>query len=278
MSLRNLLFVFASVTLGVSAAFAQKDQPILEMHAAGELQIGPDGHVSDYVLRSKLAPVIANLVDKNVRGWTFEPVLVDGKPVGAKTAINLGLKAEPIDGDNYKLRIVSVHFGGPMRINHDIKPPKYPGEAIRAHVGGKVLLAVRLDEEGTVVEAMPYQTSLDVRARNEKEAEHYREVLENAGLAAAKTWRYNLSETINGKPVGSSALIPIEYTLHDFGTRPPDADGHWRTYLPGPIHPVPWMHNGQLAANQDLSAIADGEGLSLDSRFKLKNDVIGKTL
>jgi hypothetical protein len=52
----------------------------------------------------------------------------------------------------------------------------------------------------------------------------------------------------------------------------------WKRYLPGPMHAVPWTEDRQLAGNENLSALGDGQALSLDSRFHLKDDVVGKTL
>ncbi|MBN8888039.1 MAG: hypothetical protein J0I77_20165 [Rudaea sp.] len=269
----SLLAVILFVAGAVTAKGAQPDATYA-MSAVGEIQISPDGHVSDYKLRSQLPNEIATLVDKNIRGWTFEPIQVDGHAVTAKTAVNMQLKAEPVTGDQYKVRIVGVHFGSPMQSRAQIRPPRYPPSAVRAHVGGKVLLSVRLDETGKVVEAMPYQTSLDVRTSNEREAQEWRKLLESASIDAAKRWQYDLTETINGKPIGTSAIVPVEFWLDRNGPH----DGRWKGYIPGPVTPAPWMHKEQVADNQSLSDLQNGESLSLDSRFKLKDDVVGKTL
>ena len=82
---------------------------------------------------------------------------------------------------------------------------------------------------------------------------------------------------VDGKPIGTTVIVPIEYSAHEMGSRNAD-DGVWKGYLPGPVHPATWVHNGQLAENSDLSGLREGDSLSLDSRFKLKDDVIGKTL
>src|SRR6476661_5305198 len=87
---------FAAI-LAVSGAVgaAQQAAPVLEMTADGEVQIAVDGHVSDYRMKNKLSPELDALVEKNVRGWRFEPVVVDGTAVVAKTALHVRLKAEP---------------------------------------------------------------------------------------------------------------------------------------------------------------------------------------
>jgi len=268
--------VLFAMAWGTQPAVAQKSiAPTLEMSADGEVQIAPDGSVSDYRLQSKLSPAIADLVDKDVRRWQFQPILVDGKAVVAKTAMHLELKAEPADGkDNYRIRVTEVRFGE-LRRAARMRPPHYPKEAVIAHLGAKVLLAVRLDETGKVLDVQPYQTSLDARASSENEAERWRKMFEQASMTAARTWQWNMSETINGKTVGASVIVPIAFTVRDVGK--PEPTG-WRALIPGPVHPAPWMNSTTLADSSDLSSLKDDETVSLDSKFRLKDSVVGKTL
>jgi hypothetical protein len=204
---------------------------------------------------------------------------VDGKPVAAKTSLHVTLKAEPVPGkDDYRLRFSSVRFGDLRRSANHMTPPRYPPEAVRAHVGGKVLVAVKVDANGEVVEAQAYQTSLDVKTSNEVEAEHYRHLLESASVSAAKHWSYDISQTVNGHPVGTSALVPVSFSLCDLPCgRRADASDRWRALMPGPVRPAPWMHE-QVADNATLSTLNDDQALPVDSRFRLKEDVVGKLL
>ncbi|HEX7914527.1 hypothetical protein [Rudaea sp.] len=275
---RDAVLVAILMAAGMTAAKADQPAAIYSMEAVGEVQIATDGHVSDYRLASKLPDEVAKLIDQNVRGWHFEPILVDGQPVVARTTMHIHLTAEPIAGgkDNYKLRIASMNFGEPRHAGQ-MKPPHYPMEAVAAHLGARVLLYLRLDENGKVVEVQPYQTSLGARTRSEHEAESWRKVFERSSVAAAKEWRYDMTETVDGKPMGTTVIVPIEYGVGD--TRAEALkENKWKGYVPGPIHPAPWMNKPGLAANQDLSELKGNESLSLDSRFKLKNDVVGKTL
>ena len=281
---RNVLFAAVLMVSGASLAQAEDGPATLEMSANGEVQIAPDGHVSDYRLQSKLAPAVASLVDRDVRSWRFEPVIVDGSPVVARTAVHIRLKAEPAAvKDNYAVRIVDVRFGEPQR-NAQIKKPQYPMQAVSVQLGARVLLVVRLDETGQVVDVQPYQTSLDARTRTENEAEHWRHMFEKVSVAAARSWRYDLSETINGKPIGTTALVPVEFAVNPSRSGVADRNPNevppavWKAYVPGPIHPASWLQKGPLADNQDMSTLHEGEALSLDSRFHLKSNVIGKTL
>ncbi|HEY0232239.1 MAG TPA: hypothetical protein VGC55_13385 [Dokdonella sp.] len=271
LSMLTTALIFATAAL----AHAKQDSPILEMDAVGEVQIAPDGHVSDYLLQSKLAPEIAALVDRNVRAWHFEPIIVDGTAVVAKTAVHLRLNAEPQDGrKSYIVRIAAIDFGEPRR-NAQVKPPRYPEEAAHARLGAKVLLSLRLDDAGNVVDVQPYQTSLDARARSEFQAEQWRKLFERTSIAAAKNWHYDLTETVNGKKIGTNAIVPILYVIGEQGKADP---GEWKAFVPGPVHPAPWATPDRLTSAQDYSNLADGQALSLDSRFQLKENVVGKTL
>lgn len=278
MSPRNSMLAALWMAGGMTAAHAAPPAATYTMEAVGEVQIAKDGHVSDYRLNSKLPDEVAKLVDKNVRSWMFEPILVDGQAVVAKTSMHLRLGAEPAPGEkgSYIMRIADVGFGEPQR-NSKMKPPHYPQEAIGARLGARVLLSLRLDESGNVIEAEPYQTSLAARTRSEHEAELWRRTFEKSSVEAAKQWHFDLAEAINGKPIGTTVIVPIEYFISESRV-PGNRDGVWKGYIPGPVHPASWVHDGQLAENRDLSDLHDGNALSLDSRFKLKDSVIGKTL
>lgn len=243
---------------------------VLEMDVDGEVQIATDGHVSDYRLTTKLEPAVADLVERSTRGWKFEPVLIDGKPVLAKTHVHLRLRAEPAgDHDNVRLRVVQVSFGAPKFVK--FRPPHYPQEAVDYHLGGRVLLTLKIDERGDVVDVLPYQTSLDHRANSEQQAEHFRGVLERASVAAARNWHFDMTEQVNGKAVGMVAMVPIMFTVSDGGKPLPNA---WRAFAPGPIHVAPWASQQAV----DADTLKEGSALALQSQFHLQEPVDGKLL
>jgi hypothetical protein len=275
MFMHRVALAASLMSCGISPAYAQQKSPLLDMDANGEVQIAIDGHVSDYRLHSDLSPAVAALVDRNVRNWHFEPIMIDGKAVVAKTALHIRLSAEPVAGKaEYVVRVVDINFGEPRRSRDGMKPPRYPVEAAQARLGAKVLLSVRLDSEGKVVDVQPYQTSLDARASSENVAESWRKAFERVSIAAARHWRYDVSEMIGGKQVGTDALVPVIFSIGE----PAKHEGEWKAFVPGPVHPAPWMDAVGGAAHHDVSKLADGQALSMSSRFQLKEDVIGKTL
>lgn len=258
-----------ALTIGaIDIASAQKAAtPFVELAVKGEIQIAPDGHVNDYQLKSDLAPAVASLVDRTVRGWHFEPVVIDGNPVNAKTTMTLHLRGEPTSGDSYSLSIASVFFGTLTRVK--MVAPKYPSEAAHKGLGAKVVLYLLIDVDGKVVEAIAHQTGLDKRAPSEHEAEARREQFEKASIKAAMQWQYNPSEFVNGKAVSNRyAIAPIVFGNHEA-----------TAYLTGPIHPTPWDSSNTGGKDEERFAqLSDGETASTNSHFHLKDDVVGKKL
>jgi len=99
-------------------------------------------------------------------------------------------------------------------------------------------------------------------------------MFEQASVTAARAWHYDISETIDGRPVKTSVLVPVVYSIAGAGAH----EGKWKVYEPGPVHGVPWMVDKPVADNRDLSSLGEDQALPLDSHFRLVNDVIGKTL
>lgn len=274
MNLRALLLLSALIL--PLCAFAQKKDRVpaeYGLSAAGTIEIGPDGLVRDYKLDSKLDPKIAELVDSNVRQWKFEPILVDNRPVIARTKLRLELTAVPVE-QGYAVKVANIWFGEPERA-HKMKPPRYPMSAMQANLGAKVILMLKPDDNGNVLEVHPYQTSLGARTRSEKIADQWRKQFESSAVAAAKGWKFDLSEKVNGKAVETIVSVPVEYSM----APRPNRSG-WAAYTPGPLRPYPrsWADSSDEAVAAGLAAMKDGDMLSLKSRFKLKDEVVGKML
>jgi len=183
--------------------------------------------------------------------------------------MTLRLHGEPTSGDSYSLSVASVSFGSLTRARAD--PPDYPHDALRAGLGARVVLYLLIDADGKVIEAMAGQTSLDKRARNEHEAEAWRDQFEKASIRAAKLWRYSPSEFVNDRPMSRRyAVAPIVFSIGRHASI---------AYLPGPIHPAPWQEAKTAnKAQERFAQLSDGETASTDTHFHLKDDVVGKKL
>jgi len=264
----------ALVATAMTPATAQEDGANYELAANGTVQIAPDGHVSDYRLESNLAPVVADLVRKSVMGWHFEPIVVEGKPVIAKTAMHLQLSAEPAKGKpgEFVVRVASMTFGSPRQTANTA--PRYPMAAARARMMANVLLALRLDKDGNVLQAIPYRTSLNMKFPGENKAEFWRRMFEEASVASAKTWRFDMTESVGGVQMDGTAIVPIAFRVSRTGKSDP---AQWQGFVDGPAHEIPW-HTQARPDEDRIARLADSEALAMDSRFHLKDDVIGKAL
>jgi hypothetical protein len=266
-----LMLVLLSLA-GVLQA-AERPQAEFEMTAPGDLEIGPDGAVRSWKMDShKLGDSVESLLQNNIAQWHFEPVRVDGRPVIARTRMSVELKALP-QAEGYLLKVSNVTFGS-AKSRGKLVPPSYPTDAIRAGLGARVLLSVKLDAQGNVAAAHPYQTSLNKHGR-ERQAERWRKRFEQVSLAAVKKWKFEPAEALEGNPVGSTVMVPITFVLT---SRPKGSiDNRWLGFVPGPVTPAPWI-DADSVAQLDLDGLDDGESASLDSRFKLTSDVVGKAL
>ena len=259
-------FIVWSVALVANAGASEPTEYVLA--ATGSIEIGPDGSVNDYTVDNDLAAPIASAIDRHVRSWRFQPVRIDGRPVIAKSRMHLSLRAVPA-GDNLELRVDEVSFGGagePSEATKREHPLRYPRRAREERLGARVLLAVRTDASGKVIEVHPYQTSLSQRM-GEGAARRWRGVFERAVMDIVAQWTFDPGEVIDGTPMAGRFLMPVEFTI---GTQRPHPDA-WRTYVPGPVDPAPWF-DIEPEQSARIAALGDGDTLSLESRFVRLDD------
>ena len=81
------------------------------------------------------------------------------------------------------------------------RPPKYPPQAIREHHAGKVILRVLIAVDGSPKEVTVEKSS------------GFRE-LDQAAIAAAKTWTFNPGKR-NGQAYEGYALVPFDFNLNE---------------------------------------------------------------
>lgn len=242
----------------------------LKLEVSGMIAIDHSGAVYDYTIDSILTPEVKQVVDRSVRRWTFEPVMRDGKPVYAKSRMHLTLNALPV-ANGYALQIDRVNFSG-SRVGQSRVPPKYPMEALRASVGASVLVAVRVDQAGDVIDAAAAQsTLLGVRASGRNQ-ELWRKVFEKASVAAVRQWKFQPADVMAGDEPDATVLIPITFTTGDT----PHPSGGWRSDLAGPQHPIPWLSTDKQ--HYDASGLTDSQSLTLNNPVRLKESMEGKAL
>lgn len=268
--MRSGVFAFllsAAVLAAAAETPTSPAPPLYKQRLSGDIVIDTDGNVRSYELKdADLTPQVRELVDRSIRSWRFEPVLVDGKPVNAKTSLNMQIEAKPLE-QGYAVKVDSIAFGAPKRDQSKLKPPRYPLLAQQGGVEALVVLVLRLDAEGRVIDLYPEQTSLSGTGPD-KIVQQWRRMFENNAIEAARHWRFEIKETIDGRPVADSAArIPVEYRLRK-------ASG-WTALFPtgGPSRIPPWGQAWRPEATP--ASLRQGESLSLTSAFKLKDSPVG---
>lgn len=261
-----LLLSAAPVSVSLSAEAAT---PAIEFmtEVTGSIDLATDGSVQAYKFDKGPSPTVIRMLEKNIVGWRFEPVVVNGRPVLATTRMRIDLEAWTTVDGTHLARIQSVSFGGPSASQR--KAPQYPMAALDVGLEARVVLVIEVDPTGKVVRVHPEQTSLRARGEGPK-ADAWRRVFEKPSIAAAKKWRFRMTDYVDGTVQGASVRVPIHFTMGSS-----ERSGAWKGYVSGPIHPIPWRDDTRTASDEPL---ADGEIQPLDQLFKLKVDVVGTML
>jgi len=264
-----------SVAAGASADVydAVRAKAEMTMVAKGTIDIAPDGRVTAYALdeADKLPPAVRKVTDRATESWRFEPVLVEGKAVPARTRMSLRVIArKSADADTYEIEIASADFRvdtppeeRPNR--RKIERPVYPMAAARSDMGGVVYVVAKIGRDGRVVDAFAEQVNLTTVDR-ERAMDGWRKMLANAALRAAREWTFD--PPTRGDEVEEpfwQVRIPFGFIVQG---RSVPSYGEWELYVPGPRQRAPWMDaadfdasSSDAIAGDDISQV--GKGLRL---------------
>ena len=201
-------------------------------------------------------------VQQQVSGWKFEPVLVDGKPMHARSQMSLLVVAKRPDKDTISIRIRNANFDGDGKGLQEgevlstlqMTPPLYPESVAAAGVSGTVYVVVKVGQDGTVQDAVVEQVNLRAMGK-EKVMAAWRGALSDSALKAARGWKFK-PPTRGGQASASywSVRVPTDFKM--FGIDRPDRYGKWQVYLPGPRQNIPWWSNEAASVSPD--SFADG--------------------
>jgi hypothetical protein len=264
-SFRFLAFILACLL----AFTAHADDVLVTLDASGEIEIGPDGRVIAHRLDDRLRAPVARAIARTIETWTFEPVLEDGKPVIAITRMHLVIEAIEQSKDAVALRLKHVWFGDQLT-QVESKAPRYPTDAIRAGIDAHVVLALRLDEEGRVIDAHPFRTSF-APGVTDGEVRRFRPRFEKTSVEAALHWRYDADVS---RPGGVTVYAPVVFTITRNGHS--GTKGRWLAWEPGEAVQPPWLSAHTVGT--DTPALPEGTAMLADERIRLKTDAVGSLL
>ncbi|SET12714.1 hypothetical protein SAMN05720615_102422 [Stenotrophomonas indicatrix] len=264
--------VFLALALAVSGGAALIDtadaqtarevrrQAEASMTLSGVIDIGREGQVEGFQLdhREKVDAGVAGFVDKAVQSWRFEPTLVDGKPMPARTTVHLRLIAGNMEGNSMQVRVVDARFGklgGSSAPSTDdvtaakTRAPVYPPQAASIRGQGTVMLLVKVGRDGKVADVIAEQTNLTV-VGPERTMNQLRDVLAKASVRSAREWTFNPPTTGEDKDRDFwTVRVPVNY----FFDKQSERYGRWSAYIPGPRQQAPWKTGEEIqVAGTDL--------------------------
>jgi TonB family protein len=242
---------------------AVRKQVEASMLLSGSIDIAPDGSVGGYSIdKQDVVPdYVRAYLAREVPGWKFEPVVMDGRPVRARTPMSLRLVATPAEGGNFRVSMAGVNFGESRddatdQVTRDrIRPPEYPAEAARVGGKGTVYLVLKLGHDGKVEDSVVEQVNLTAIG-DERQMQRLRKSLGDASLKAARFWTFHPPTTGDGAGAGSwSVRVPVRFFLADDRE---GAYGTWQAYLPGPRQRASWVDEKDSTGSPDALA---GDGV-----------------
>ncbi|MBO9663653.1 hypothetical protein [Dokdonella sp.] len=244
--MKRLVVALAALSM-FSVVKAEKgaDKPI---RTGGEWAVSLDaqGHVLALKQTSELKPVLAEPLERAIRGWAFEPGKLSGQPQPTETSLSLSIVMEPIGGDGYAIRIEDAQTGGrPQKM----VSPRLPSRDVRE---GSYLYVMRVAyaADGKVVSIAPEAGTPEVPSGVRKNFE-----------AAVKEWTFE-PERIGGKPLAAEVVVPLCVSM-------------WRNSFRQPAG----MEDGcAWKSPQKHSPVESGQFVAVDPAARLLTDVVGRTL
>lgn len=252
-------FVIALVPSAAGAVTASEARRQLEhsLLVKGEIETDAQGNVSSVTVEKpdKFPPGLVDFVTQQASRWKFEPVLVEGKPMRARSVMSLLVVAKKLPNKQVSIGIRNASFGrqAPKQGEYvsplDMKPPVYPRGLAAKGVSGTVYVLLKVGRDGSVQDAAVEKVNLRVLAK-ESVMQSWREALSEAALETLRTWRFSIPTT--GQYADDqtwSVWAPVDFGLFNEEGKPVDANGNavadsygkWKTYVRGPSQPIRWL-------------------------------------
>jgi TonB family protein len=155
--------------------------------------------VDTRILRS--IPALDQAAIDAVKQWKYEPMVINGKPHRVLFTVTVRFKLD--EGD--KAKTLDKFAQGAVRAEKDIKPPKlikevppvYPEAARTALVEGVVILGVKTDEQGKVIDVIVLRSN---------------PLLDQAAIDSVRQWVYK-PMIIEGKAVPVVFTVTVRFQL-----------------------------------------------------------------
>lgn len=293
------LVLAALLAMGSSASAARPapvpgfERAVMTMQVDGDVEIGPTGEVVSYTLRQTrkpLPPVIATRLPAQVKQWRFDPVLVDGKAVRARTRMRITLLASEQEG-GFSISIDNVTFprthgaaevdAARQRSLRMVSQPKlsYPPAFIDRGLDARVLVALNIAPDGTLTDAAIVQSSIPDRTGKAEQFQQLAATLEREVLRGVRAARFAVDVPLgadNSEPV--HAVLPIEFRMGSPSDNKRDTYGQWRVERRSDKRAPTWLADADRDVIAGVSDLNEGETSATDGAPRLRSPVRGAVL
>lgn len=171
------------------------------------------GKVEAVEVATEVPAPLQAVVRQAVEALAFEPATVNGEPAASRTMVTVKLRLSEGEGGALESRLLSVSRA-PVRM----QPPRYPPQALRDAISGRVILDLAVLPDGTVDVANSRVDSLQ-GGRGSRGAQAGKE-MSAAALEAAASWQVFV-EDVAGVPQPTRLLTPVTFCANR-GARPGD--------------------------------------------------------
>ena len=298
---RMLLAMCLLLAVGPGQALAMDADPsaleplesVLIMPVDGIIVIDPQGQVAEFHMDKPMVPKhtsaveqVHALLDRAVRQWRFEPVLIDGTPRRVSTKMRVVLAAHKVS-DGYQIKIDNVVFPGeanpqmvraeeiqPQITGKKLRPPLDPGGPLTDGVTGKVLLYLQVSADGRVEQVIAAQTLIYDASRSQSAWRKAIHAFERAAVSLAKDWTFNVPDGYAHLPAAyRTVAVPVQYSVR---SQPDvDATGMWYPVVRVALRKPEWLQVTPNAQHIGVADVGEGEIIPANSSVKLITNVVG---
>lgn len=259
------------------------EAPVLATRVEGWIDVGPDGRVAGYEPITELGEPLRSRLRTMIDGFSFEPVVVDGRPVVARARMRLSLVAGELADKSLSVGIENVTFSDPDGIERPADAPlltvtrrsavKYPDGMAFAGVNARVLVAVQANPDGSLREVSVRQSALVHAKGSEAEVQNALAAFEAAALRGISRWRLSVDNP-SGRLLTADELTGVVVVAFEMQGSPRQRPGVWAWETRSAQRDAGWMDPQVAARLPGIADAAEQDAFGLrEPQLKLRTDL-----
>lgn len=258
---------------------AREAESLYTMRVRGELAFDTSGKVVEHRYSTQVEPAVAAGIDRAIATWRFQPYMKDGAAVAVRTPFEVTLAGRETVPGKFEVKVESARFGnskkscapGPKckdaELENEPRLPGYPKGLMKSGVSGMVLVYLKIDPEGRVLDASVAQSALfNIKGRTEILSKARKNLERECLIYSRKLkWKAGTGDPVGGSDINRMAALPFVFKMTDAAV---DNVGTWRFEARGPKQVAAWLQKNKV--NAPGVSDVDGKGLiAMDSEYLL---------